>query len=147
MQDVCIFAKHIYHSEMKTHHKKLANPNYFGSYAMPIDGKDVILTIDRVVQEEIINTDGKKSKEPVAYFRERTNPVTGEPQKPMILNATNRKAIAKLAKSPYVEDWAGVQIQIYVDKVKAFGDIHDALRIRSMVNANIQAPKPLPPQI
>jgi hypothetical protein len=50
--------------------------------------------------------------------------------KPMILNATNNKTIAKLFKTPYIEQWAGRKIQIYTEKVKAFGEVWDALRIR-----------------
>jgi DNA-directed RNA polymerase subunit RPC12/RpoP len=48
----------------------------------------------------------------------------------MILNATNNKTIAKLLKTPYIEEWAGRKIQIYTEKVKAFGEVWDALRIR-----------------
>jgi hypothetical protein len=48
----------------------------------------------------------------------------------MILNATNNKTIAKLFKTPYIEEWSGRKIQIYIEKVKAFGEIWDALRIR-----------------
>ena len=48
----------------------------------------------------------------------------------MILNATNNKTIAKLFKTPYIEQWTGRKIQIYTEKVKAFGEVWDALRIR-----------------
>jgi hypothetical protein len=128
---------------MKTHHKKLVNPNYFGSYAMPLDGRDVTLTIARVVTEKVINTDGKSADQAVCYFNEAKNPVTGEVQKPMILNSTNRKTIAKLAKSPYVEDWAGIRITIYKTPVRAFGENHDALRIR-LVSAGAPPVTPAP---
>ena len=53
-----------------------------------------------------------------------------EDVKPMILNATNNKTLAKLFKTPYIEQWYGRKIQIYVEKVKAFGEVWDALRIR-----------------
>ena len=35
--------------------------------------------------------------------------------------------------TPYIEDWSGKYISIYIAKVKAFGDTVDALRIRSKV--------------
>ena len=50
--------------------------------------------------------------------------------KPMICNTTNAKAITKAHGTPYIEEWAGKSITIYVAKVKAFGDTVDALRVR-----------------
>ena len=105
----------------QTHWKKLTNPDYLGAYSIE-DGKDLILTIKKVVQESVTGADGKKEDCIVCYWQEK--------QKPMILNVTNCKMIAKLANSPYIEQWAGIKVQIGVEKVKAFGDVVDALRIR-----------------
>jgi hypothetical protein len=110
--------------ETLTHYKKLRNPDYMGSYCMPTDGSEIILTIKAVSVQQVANTEGKKSDCTVVYWQEQN-------WKPMILNATNSKVIAKLAKSPYIEKWIGVKVQIYTAKVKAFGDEHDALRIRT----------------
>ena len=104
-----------------THFKKLTNPNYLGAYSLD-DGKDIVLTIKKVVQEAVIGADGKKEDCVVIYWVEN--------QKPMIANVTNMKQIAKLANSPYIEQWAGLKIQIGIEKVKAFGDVVDALRVR-----------------
>jgi hypothetical protein len=49
----------------------------------------------------------------------------------MILNATNCKTITKLKGSPYIEEWIDFSFKIYPTKVKAFGDMVEALRIRS----------------
>lgn len=108
----------------KTHWKKLVNPNYLGAYSIE-DGKDLILTIKNVRQEEVIGPDGKKEECIVCYFH--------EPVKPMIINSTNAKTIQKLLGSPYIEDWLGHKIQIGIEKVKAFGDIVDALRVRKFL--------------
>lgn len=105
----------------KTHWKKLTNPDYLGAYSID-DGEDIVLTIKNVKSEVVTGTDGKKEECVVAYFK--------EPSKPMILNKTNMKTLEKLCKSPYIEDWSGRSIQIGVEKVKAFGDVVDALRIR-----------------
>lgn len=105
----------------KTHYKKLLNPDYLGAYALE-DGRDIILTIRAVKQDTVTGTDGKKEVCSVCHFMENV--------KPMILNATNSKTIAKLFGSPYVEDWIGKPIQIGTERVKAFGDIWDALRVR-----------------
>lgn len=108
-------------AEVLTHWKKLMNPDYLGGYALA-PGQDLIVTIKTVGNEEVTSPDGKKSICSVIHFAEDV--------KPMILNATNNKTIAKLFKTPYVEQWAGRKIQIYTEKVKAFGEVWDALRIR-----------------
>ena len=105
----------------QTHWKKLTNPNYLGAYSIE-DGKDLILTIRNVRQEVVIGSDGKKDECIVCYFQENV--------KPMILNTTNCKTIEKLTGTPYIEKWAGHRIQIGVEKVKAFGDVVDALRVK-----------------
>ena len=55
--------------------------------------------------------------------------------KPMILNRVNCKAITKLYKTPYIEEWAGKQVTIRVEQVRAFGDVVDALRIKPVLPA------------
>ena len=106
----------------KTHYKKFLNPDYLGAYALE-DGRDIILTIGSIKQDTVVGTDGKKEVCSVCHFRENV--------KPMILNATNSKTIAKLFDSPYVEDWIDHRIQIGIERVKAFGDVWDALRVRA----------------
>ena len=108
----------------KTHWKKLMNPNYLGSYSLD-EGQDIILTIKMVRVESVIGADGKKDECVVCYF--------AEPEKPMILNSTNCTTISRLLKSPRIEDWYGHKIQIGVEKVKAFGDVVDALRVRNFL--------------
>lgn len=108
----------------KTHFKKLQNPDFLGTYALE-DGKDMVLTIDYVRQEKVTGSDGKSEDLPVCHWKEQ--------QKPMILNSTNIKMIAKLIGSPYIEDWSGKKIQIGSERVKAFGDVVDALRVRKFL--------------
>lgn len=111
-------------SETLTHWKKLTNPDYLGAYALE-PGQELILTIKSVSNETVTGTDGKKETCSVMRFAENV--------KPMILNATNSKTITKLFKTPYIEKWVGRKIQIYVESVKAFGEVVDALRIRSFL--------------
>ena len=111
---------------MKTHWKKLTNPDYIGAYALN-PGEDLIVQIDRVEHLQITGADGKKDEANVAHL-------VGH--KPFILNSTNQKSIEKALKSPYIEDWAGRYIQLYSARVKAFGDTVDALRVR------LTAPEP-----
>ena len=110
----------------KTHWKKLTNPDYLGAYSIE-DNQDLILTVGYVKNETVTGPDGKKEDCMVMHFKENV--------KPMILNATNAKMIAKLLKSQYIEDWAGHKIQIGISKVKAFGDVVEALRVRDKLPA------------
>ena len=113
---------------MPTHWKKLTNPNYLGAYSIE-NGQDLVLTIKYVQEEKVVGTDGKKDDCVVCHFVENA--------KPMIRNATNMKTITKLYKTPYIEEWTGKKIQIGIEKVKAFGDIVEALRVRNKI-PNIQ---------
>ena len=105
----------------KTHWRVWANPNYIGAYCMPTDGSNIILTIKNVVREIVVGEAGKKEECTVAYFQEDS--------KPMILNRTNCKAITTVYNTPYIEEWAGKQIEITVARVKVAGDMVDALRV------------------
>jgi hypothetical protein len=108
----------------QTHWKKLHNPDYLGAYALE-PGKDLIATIKSVAVEKIIGSDGKKEECMVMRFIENI--------KPMIVNATNAKMIQKLYKTPYIEEWKNRKIQLFVDQVKAFGEVVEALRIRPFI--------------
>lgn len=108
--------------EKLTHWKKLTNPDYLGAYALE-PNQDLIVTIKSVSNEVVTGTDGKRETCSVMSFMENV--------KPMVLNATNSKTIAKLFKTPYIEEWSGRKIQLYVQTgVKAFGDVVDAIRVR-----------------
>lgn len=104
-----------------THWKKLTNPNYLGAYSLE-DGADMVLTIREVRMEAVIGSDGKKEDCAVCYWQEN--------EKPMIMNTTNLKMVAKLTGSDYIESWPGTKVRIGTEKVRAFGTVTDALRIR-----------------
>lgn len=104
-----------------THWKALTNPEYLGAYALEGD-KKIIATIKSVGLELVVGPEGKKEECTVAHFNEKDI-------KPMILNVTNCKIIAKLYKTPYIEEWKGRKIEIRKENVRAFGDIVEALRI------------------
>ncbi|MGN0505431.1 MAG: hypothetical protein ACI4FZ_02655 [Lachnospiraceae bacterium] len=106
-----------------THWKKLTNPNYLGVYALE-DGKSLVLTIKSVGEEMVQNPEGKEECV-VVHFLENV--------KPMILNKTNLKTLEKLFKTPYIEQWTGHKIEVASEKVKAFGEVVDALRIKKQL--------------
>lgn len=113
-----------------THWKKLTHPDYLGAYALE-PGQDMVLTIKSCAIEIVNGTDGKKQECMVIHFTEQG-------VKPMICNKTNAKTISKIHKTPYIEQWAGKQIQLYASQVSAFGTTTDALRIRDIVPVSKQ---------
>ena len=118
----------------KTHWKKKFNYDYLGSYSLS-DGQDLILTIQDVKNEMVTGDKGAKEECVVCYFQEK--------QKPMILNRTNCKAIEKAYSTPFIEEWKGKKIQIYVAQVSAFGEVVDALRVRPK-QPKIEKPELMP---
>ena len=109
-------------SKTKTHWKKLDNPNYLGAYSL-MDGeyKELTVLIEKVVLEDV-KTERGTDQCKVAYLKG---------QKPLILNATNCKIITNMYQSPYIEDWQGKNITLYIAKIKAFGETIEAIRVKS----------------
>lgn len=108
----------------KTHWKRLINPDYIGAYSLD-EGQDLTVVIEYVQHEQITGTGGKKEDCTVAHLKN---------QKPMILNVTNSKSIAKLY-GPYIEDWAGKPITIFASMTKLAGEQVECLRVRPKVAA------------
>jgi hypothetical protein len=107
--------------QKKTHWKSLINLDYIGAYSIQ-NGKDLVVTIEKVSRDMVTGTAGKKEECSVAHLKN---------QKPFILNRTNQKMIAKVLGTPYVEEWAGKSISLYVAYVKAFGEDNvECLRVR-----------------
>ena len=121
--------------EQLTHWKKYKNPDYLGAYSFNDPKQELILSIREARTESVASADGsgKKSDCLVVHWNESA--------KPMIVNTTNAKAISKVAGSPYVEKWKGVHVQIYIAKIRAFGEDVEALRIRQ-TKPNVPTAKP-----
>jgi len=105
-----------------THWKKLTNPNYIGAHDLQ-PTQELVITIESVSKEVVKGADGKEEQCIVAKIKGA--------KKPMILNKTNCKIISKVFDTPYIEEWSGKSIIIYSAKVKAFGDMVDALRVKN----------------
>ena len=107
--------------------------NFVGSYDLIIGVdekdqpiyKDRIVTIDYVnAKEEVMDAQtNKKVEKTVAHFKEKDI-------KPMILNTTNKKGIEIATGTIFLEKWAGKQVLLTVEQVKAFGKVQPALRIK-----------------
>lgn len=99
------------------------NPNYLGSWDLDDQpNRELTLTIEKIVDEKVIAA-GNSEICTVCYW-------TDSAFKPMILNVTNKKTICKLYKTKDTEKLKGKSVIIGIEKVKAFGDVYDALRIR-----------------
>ena len=101
-------------------------PRFLGSWDI-LNG-DITATIDDFREETIEGDRGVKEKKCILYFKEKE-------YLPMVCNLTNRKMLAKLFKTVNSEKLKGKKILIGTDSVKAFGKMHDALRIRPVVPA------------
>ena len=106
----------------RTHWKQLQNNDWIGAYALT-DGQDLTLTIDKAMQEQVTGNNGKREMCLTVHWLERD-------YKPMIVNRTNAKTITKVTGSPYIEDWHGKAITLYVDTTRLGSDIVECLRIR-----------------
>lgn len=89
-------------------------------------GRDVTVTIAKVEpRHELRKSDGKNEEVeelPVVYFKEGSG-------KGLVLNKTNATSIAKLhGNRP--SQWVGKQITLFATEVRAFGDVHECIRIR-----------------
>lgn len=104
----------------KTHWKQLTNPNYIGAYSLE-SGKDLEVQILKVTKEMVKGEGGKQDECTIATLKD---------QKPMILNVTNCKTIAKLFETPYIEEWAGKKITLFKSITKLKGEDVECLRIR-----------------
>jgi|SRR5579864_3050444 len=107
-----------------------AFPSKYLKAADAEDG-DLLLTIARV-KMETIGQGAKAEQKPVVYFK--------EVEKGMVLNKTNAKVIATLAKSDDTDDWAGVAVRVIATEVEFQGDLVMSLRIRSPKKATKEAP-------
>ena len=106
--------------ELTGDYRRFMDKNYLGAWDVPDEG-DLILTIDRAARDDVKNERGTERKLTIHFV---------EDYKPMILNATNAKAISEALGSTKVETWQGQRIAIYTQKVTAFGGTTDALRVR-----------------
>lgn len=102
------------------------NPNYLGSWDLDeLPNKELTLVIEKINDESVV-ANNREENCTVCHFTDKT-------YKPMILNVTNKKRLCKMYKTKDTEKLKGKAITIGIEKVKAFGDIHDALRIKTTV--------------
>jgi hypothetical protein len=89
------------------------------------EGEEICATIAGVGSEQVYDKEDKQNKDLVVLKFQGNIP-------PMALNITNADTISLIHGNKY-SDWVGKRILIHTAKVKAFGKMHDALRVRPKV--------------
>ena len=91
-------------------------------HAADLQGRDCTVEIERVTQGEYTDNKGKKVKKPDLWFKGKS--------KPLGLNATNAKTIARLLGSNNTEQWIGKAITLYPTTTDAYGEQVECIRVR-----------------
>lgn len=94
--------------------------NYLGGWSFA-DG-DQVLTITDVQEQAVRNKDNTVEDRLTVSFKET--------DLPLILNRTNADMIYKVTGAAFTGDWIGKKIKVGTSKVRAFGDVFDAVRVR-----------------
>ena len=92
-----------------------------------LNGQQPVVSIAKVSMETVQNQDGGEEQKPGVWFNGT--------DKGLILNRTNGDAIAKL-HGDETNKWTGQQIMLVTERVSAFGQMHDAIRIRPAPSGN-----------
>jgi hypothetical protein len=125
--------------ENKTHYRKVFKSDHLGSAdleEMIEDKKQLIFKIKEVKQEYGTKVAGKEIDANICYFYEDI--------KPLVLNSTNSKQVAKFANSKFVEDWANLMLELFIDSsVKMKGEVVGGVRIRP-VQPTVKKPELTP---
>lgn len=110
------------------------------------DGAEPILTISGLFNGMATLQRGKEKKDVLVFKEERVSGILQV--RPLIVNATNRKALRKLYGDAKASTLEGKQIQLYIDhKVRdpQDGGLTDGIRIRPYKPRAKEAATPVPP--
>lgn len=120
-----------------THWKSMTDRDWM--FAFDLQGKEFTLTIDRIEPGNVVGTGGKKTKKPVAFFKESKS------GKPLALCATNCKTIEKLYGAD-IEGWAGKRVTLYPTTTNFGGEVVECIRIRPRLPDAKQGKPEQPPE-
>lgn len=103
-----------------SHWRAMTDSEWLRSF--DLQGRDVTVTIDKVVAGEVTGENGRVNKRPVLYFRGKG--------KPLAANATNCKTIARMYGND-TREWVVKRVTLFPATTKAkSGEMVDCLRIR-----------------
>jgi hypothetical protein len=103
-------------------------------------GKGVLVTIDRIEQQDVSLENQPEEMKWIMYFKE----VINNHNKGLVLNWTNIQLCAQAVSSEDTDHWPGKQIVLYLDPTISFGGkIIGGIRIRAP-KTQPQTPEPAP---
>ena len=105
-----------------TDYRTLFDRDYLGHF--DLQGREVTVTITKVIGGTLTAQGGKKSKKPVCYFEGK--------EKGLICNKTNSKTIAGMYGN-FTEGWLGKKITLYASTTEVGGETVECIRIRNKV--------------
>lgn len=108
-------------------HFRLMYPTDF-LCAADLRGKDVSLTIAKLVREELRAEDGDQEGAWVVHFEEMEKRPK-EQRKKWVLNKTCAKVVAKLHGTE-TDAWSGKKVTLYPTTCMAFGERVECIRVR-----------------
>lgn len=112
-------------TDQKTHYRKAFDSPYLSAADLV---EPTVLTVARVQLERDKTKKTSDSFNTIYWTQKELRP--GEELKPMILNATNSKTMKNLTGTPFIEEWAGTTVTVYVDQNVKFGrETVEGLRI------------------
>jgi hypothetical protein len=118
--------------------------------AADLRGKDVTLTISRLVQENLRTDKGDEPRWILCFaeMEERHRRDKKSINKRLVINKTNAKVVAKLHGNE-TDEWVGKKIAMFATTCQAFGETVDCIRIRPTApkGARRRAPEPEPEQL
>lgn len=120
-------------TERKYKNYKSFNSSYIGGWTFE-DG-DKTYTIKDVQPMLVRNEKNQSGEEKMCVIFE-------EIDKPMVLNSTNNETITKVIGSGLFDDWVGKRITIGTERIRAFGDVWDAVRVRPEKPAPVMVSNP-----
>ncbi len=100
-----------------------------------LNGKDVTVTIDRVVAGEVVGEAGRKSKKPVLFFKGK--------KLPLALANTNAKSIAAMYGND-TTNWTNKRVTIFPTTCRLGGETVECIRVRPTIPKGADSPADAP---
>jgi hypothetical protein len=102
--------------------------------ASDLNGKPVVVTIERATFEKLKTPDGKEQEKIVLAFVKA--------KKTLPLNLTNYDAVTGIVGDDETDNWPGHQIELFADKTHMAGKIVSCVRIRPPGQRDLPLAKP-----
>lgn len=104
--------------------RTMFDSRYIGAW--DLQGRDVTVTIDKIVGGVVEGEAGRKDRAPLIYFKGK--------RKPLVCNKTNLKTLASLYGSFESERLVGKRVTLYATTCKGkAGGMVDCVRMRNVV--------------